>query len=278
MEKVKILVACHKPAKVFKNEVYTPIQVGKALNPNLDLGYITDDTGDNISAKNNYYSELTAQYWAWKNLHDVEYVGLCHYQRYFHHQITAENIDAILGNHANVLLLRPLTEWMNLAERLALWTSREDVYIFYKSFEKVHPCDFEKFTTFLNQNKFSPFNMFIMRKEEFDKFAEWQFAIFFEMEKYVRPSNYARQKRLYGYLSEILLSAYTWIRMLKVTYDSVTDNMNQEIWTNTLRHRYERFKVDVSFKLSHGFRKNKRKFYFDFKAVETGMKQDGITL
>ena len=48
MGKVKILVACHKPAKVYHDDVYTPIQVGKALHPDLDLGYITDATGDNI--------------------------------------------------------------------------------------------------------------------------------------------------------------------------------------------------------------------------------------
>lgn len=82
MDKVKILVACHKPAKVYQDDVYTPIQVGKALHPDLDLGYITDDTGDNISEENPYYCELTAIYWGWKNL-NCEYIGLQHYRRYF---------------------------------------------------------------------------------------------------------------------------------------------------------------------------------------------------
>lgn len=61
MDKIKILVACHKPAKVYQDEVYTPIQVGKALHPELDLGFITDATGENISALNSQYCELTAQ-------------------------------------------------------------------------------------------------------------------------------------------------------------------------------------------------------------------------
>ena len=117
MNKVKILVACHKPAKVYQDDVYKPIQVGKALHPDLDLGYITDATGDNISSKNGNYSELTAQYWAWKNLKDVEYIGLCHYRRYFKHLVTFENIDTILGNHADVIQVERLEESIETKKR-----------------------------------------------------------------------------------------------------------------------------------------------------------------
>ena len=47
-----------------------------------DLGYLCDNTGDNISAENCYYSELTGLYWIWKNVHTYKYVGTCHYRRY----------------------------------------------------------------------------------------------------------------------------------------------------------------------------------------------------
>lgn len=48
----------------------------------LDLGYQKDNEGDNISAKNPYYCELTGIYYAWKNI-PAEYLGLVHYRRYF---------------------------------------------------------------------------------------------------------------------------------------------------------------------------------------------------
>lgn len=32
------------------------------------MGYIGDNTGDNISLRNPNYCELTGLYWAWKNL------------------------------------------------------------------------------------------------------------------------------------------------------------------------------------------------------------------
>ena len=43
-----------------------------------------DDTGKNISIQNRRYAEVTALYWAWKNIPaGVQYIGLMHYSRYF---------------------------------------------------------------------------------------------------------------------------------------------------------------------------------------------------
>lgn len=53
-----------------------------ALADHRFKGMQHDDEGENISYKNPYYCELTAQYWAWKNL-DADYYGLFHYRRYF---------------------------------------------------------------------------------------------------------------------------------------------------------------------------------------------------
>ena len=86
---IKILVAAHTKYWMPNNSVFLPIQVGAALHP--ALGYIPDTTGDNISAKNPNYRELTGLYWAWKNL-DCEYIGLCHYRRYFGHTVYSKDI------------------------------------------------------------------------------------------------------------------------------------------------------------------------------------------
>lgn len=80
--KVKILVAYHKESLLIRNDFFEPIHVGKELS-NLNLEMISDNEGDNISLKNSNYSELTALYWGWKNLKDENYIGLCHYRRFF---------------------------------------------------------------------------------------------------------------------------------------------------------------------------------------------------
>ena len=88
---IKILVCYHKPYNIYKNDLYLPIQVGRARN-NFDLGIQTDNMlkgkeCDNISNLNHLFCETTAMYWAWKNIRtlypNIKYVGLCHYRRYF---------------------------------------------------------------------------------------------------------------------------------------------------------------------------------------------------
>lgn len=95
--KVKLLICYHKPSFLIKDEVMTPIHVGRTnaikrmkhesesfkwLMENM----IGDDTGDNISGLNDSYNEMTALYWAWKNydsLGNPDYIGLMHYRRHF---------------------------------------------------------------------------------------------------------------------------------------------------------------------------------------------------
>ena len=97
--KVKILISYHKPAVLLKDDVLTPIHVGRALatEASKDGGIsqedyqwmldnmIGDDTGDNISHLNREFCELTAIYWAWKNydkLGNPDYIGFMHYRRH----------------------------------------------------------------------------------------------------------------------------------------------------------------------------------------------------
>lgn len=79
---IKILVSTHKPYIMPKDvSLYLPIQVGYD-EVSEHFGYQGDNIGDNISYKHRYYSDLSAVYWGWKNL-NVEYMGSCHYRRYF---------------------------------------------------------------------------------------------------------------------------------------------------------------------------------------------------
>ena len=67
--KVKLLICYHKPAYLLKDNVMTPIHVGRA-NAKVRMGeenpdyqwlvnnMIGDDTGENISNKNDYYNEM----------------------------------------------------------------------------------------------------------------------------------------------------------------------------------------------------------------------------
>ena len=52
MGNIKILISCHKQSIVPDSEIMFPIEVGADLRSRHIEGYIQDNTGDNISAKN----------------------------------------------------------------------------------------------------------------------------------------------------------------------------------------------------------------------------------
>lgn len=56
---------------------------------------------------------------------------------------------------------------------------------------------------FINNNVIIGYNMFIMKKAEFDKFAKWQFDILFEMEKYIKISGYTRANAFMAIMQNI---------------------------------------------------------------------------
>ncbi|WP_304477142.1 DUF4422 domain-containing protein, partial [uncultured Helicobacter sp.] len=91
---IKILVCYHKVSPIIANEVLQPILLGaenakeqvkdelENLCHRVNVKLYYDDSGEHISSLNPYFCELTAMYWAWKNL-EADYYGLFHYRRVF---------------------------------------------------------------------------------------------------------------------------------------------------------------------------------------------------
>ena len=211
--KIKILVACHKadPA-IRQDDIYMPIHVGKALHPELDLGFQGDDTGDNISERNGAYCELTAMYWAWKNLpKDVDIVGIAHYRRYL--DVSADRIVRNI-NCNRIILPAPIILGWSVAKELALWTSMEEVYLLVDILRGRYPDLVNLIDSyFFRSNKFYRLNMAIMSRSDFEDYCGFIFPILEELERYSisRIGRYTRQKRVFGYIGEILIGL--WIKM-----------------------------------------------------------------
>lgn len=268
MYKIKILVAQHKVANVFSNDVYTPIQVGKALSK-VDLGIIGDNTGDNISELNPFFCELTAQYWAWKNIHDVEYIGLCHYRRYFKKEFTAENIEKVM-NGADIILVKPVYSSINIYDNLSQQLVPEDITAFYlylrkKLHNKKQIDDF-----YIRNNHYSPCNMFVCKKSIFDDFCKWQFDLLLNLFPLLPLSPYKRQQRLMGYLGETLLPFYCQAKGLKVKTMPIVSLIG-DVKTLTSCSLLKRIKYNFRFHIH----KSKRR-YSERQDIITGLKDNGI--
>lgn len=242
---VKILVACHKadPA-IRQDDIYMPIQVGKALHPELDLGFRSDDTGDNISDKNGSYCELTALYWAWKNLKDVDYIGLCHYRRYL--DVDLSDIESVIDENSIILTRPNYTPFSNLMH-LTDGTTREDVYILLQYLAKHERRYLSTAIDYLfNDNGWIGCNMFISDRRVADGYCSWLFNILRNLESYIKVSPYTRLKRIYGYLAEVLLPIYCISNNIKIKYAAVSDDTQ-----NNLRYSLKKIYLKSLFRLTN---------------------------
>ena len=225
---IKILVASHKETEMPKDGVYLPVHVGKALNPDKDLGYQADDEGENISLKNPYYCELTAIYWAWKNL-KADYIGLVHYRRHFCSKRKKTDWDSILTSEEAQNLCCKYDLILPKKRKLYI----ETVYSHYdhtfdgKQFDEARkiiasntPEYLPAFDKVMNGRSLHLFNMFIMKRELFHLYCEWMFPILEKLEKcYDLKSMEPFQARLIGRVSERLLDV--WVIKNNLSYKEI---------------------------------------------------------
>lgn len=219
-----IYIAAHKEFKTLELKDYCPLQVGAEMG--IDLGYAKDNTGENISAKNPNFCELTGLYWIWKNCED-EYKGIVHYRRYFGKNSWSRNTENIYTYselvgflNQNVDIVLPNNEYFlqNAKEELLVSCCTKEIFDkLRESIIKVSPQYISAFDLFFAQNKCSLFNMMFCRKEVFDSYCEWLFSILFELEKNVDLDKLTEyQKRLYGFLAERLLNVWVGYNKLKI--------------------------------------------------------------
>lgn len=273
MKKAKILVCCHKAWDVPNDDIFTPIHVGKALSQQ-DLGYLGDDFGDNISLKNRGYCELTALYWAWKNLKEVNYVGLNHYRRFF--DVNIKRVDDIEKLLKDVDIVLPSKEILGITNGFYFqsFVTMENWYLVQATILKLFPeYKKEMVDYYYNSNGWNRFNMFITRWEIFDGFCNFMFPILEELEKIVKPSGYGRINRLYGYVGETLWQIYVRHNKLKVRY--VLPIETQRPKGSVLVNLYRKVVFNFAFKLCHPLKVHTPKYS---AAVLTGLKADGINV
>lgn len=229
MADIKLFVSCHKKVDVPQIALLLPIQVGTALEGEKFKGYLHDDEGQNISALNRSYCELTAQYWAWKNV-NADYYGFFHYRRYLYPKVTAKFPYRIERN-ANVSTLKRLgyDKFSDLIEQYDLVLPiHENMYVSVKEhYAKAsfhHETDLAVIEQIVSENypEYVPAmenyfsgtncyfgNIFIMKQQMFIEYCDWLFHILFEFDRRVSIQRYSEQeRRVDGYLAERLLGVY----------------------------------------------------------------------
>lgn len=216
---IKIFVLTHKKFDEPHNPIYQPLHVGRAISQ--PLGYLGDDSGDNISHLNCYYSELTGLYWIWKNYSACDYIGTCHYRRYL---INSDNKVFTKEQYIDLLseydLITTLRVQLNNSYYYG-FSSNHNVHILDTTGEVIrdlYPDYYDKYLELVTGNETYFGNMFVTSHELFNKYCHWLFSIFEEVSKRTCLENGEDDyhKRVFGFISEFLLFVFVNVNNLKV--------------------------------------------------------------
>ena len=213
---IKIIIACHKKCNIPNDELYLPLQLGTGES----FGFIRDNTNDNISDKNNLYSELTGLYWAYKNL-DYDYLGLVHYRRYFtlknnlkeedklNNVLTYDECKDLLNKYKIIVPKKRKYYIESLYSHYAHTFDEEHLIETRNIIKEIYPEYINIFDSTFKQSSAYIFNMFIMNKELVKDYCDWLFNILFELEKRIDISNMSDfEKRYLGRISERLFNVW----------------------------------------------------------------------
>jgi hypothetical protein len=235
-----------------ENEIYVPIMAGKVLHTD-PIKLRGDDTGDSISEKNQFFSELTGIYWVWKNT-TQDIVGCCHYRRYFsaHDEpfdyklkravykfaglykkryglIYTGNIERFKSRIISQVEIREIFQHYDaiLPQKRKLkysvrihyerYHNNQDLKIIEDILRTISPEFLPAYSDVLNGKRLYANNMFILPAEHFNQFMTWWFKVLFEFEKNVDLNEYrGYQQRVVGFLAERLLTTWFYHQKLRV--------------------------------------------------------------
>ncbi|EOS79058.1 hypothetical protein C817_03126 [Dorea sp. 5-2] len=225
-------------------EWITPIQVGAVLSPRR-VANILDCDGENISAKNGNYSELTALYWIWKNrlrcpadgigVHPSDraeerpsgglgggssarpgsapsgstgnaYYGLSHYRRIL--EFTEDDVLRLVDNGVDVVLPYPMPYEPDIEEHHRRYLKEEDWKAVRRAVWELQPEYSKAFPSVLEQKYLYNYNIILARKGVLAEYCEWLFPILSRVEELSVPRGKDRADRYIGYIAETLETLY----------------------------------------------------------------------
>lgn len=250
---LKLFVFHYKPkAKNFNLPNYVHIWAGKN-NSGINTELLGDDTGNNISEKNKYYSELTGIYWVWKN-EKADIIGSCHYRRFFtnkkeplsyrikrliyylaglhkkrHGLIYTNNVglfeQAILTKAEILELLESYDAILpqrrkfrySVKEHFRRYHDSRDLDLIAEILNQKHPEYLPAFESVMSGNRLYANNMFILRNPDYERFMDWWFEMLFEFESRINKDDYMEyQQRIMGFIAERLLTIWVYHQNLRI--------------------------------------------------------------
>ena len=249
----KIYVFHYKNGELFPaSPGYVHIFAGKE-NFTGESKLTGDNSGENISAKNRYYSELTGIYWIFKN-QTPQIVGTCHYRRFFtakgepfiyklkrflyyfagmnkgrhgliytsdlsfwEKRILSSEEASLLLNDFDAVMPAPRSLRQTLEKHYIKYHDANDLQLIRTIIREKAPEYLSSFESTLQQKKLYANNMLVMKCLDFKALCNWLFMILFEFESRINLADYADyQQRIFGFISERLITVWINHHKMKV--------------------------------------------------------------
>ena len=225
---------------------YQLIQGGKKISK-IDLGILSDDTGDNVSELNWQINEYTAIYWTWKNAPKTEYIGFAHYRRFFaipdspatdrskdfvsigknseHIMKVEEGIDLL--RDCDILVGIPTSNYTAFEyDPREFEESDQNSYfsgsrIYRRWFEKLHPDYLESLNHVESNNLMITNSMFFTRWSLFAEYCDWIFSFLIPAAR-----EHATNDRTMSYQGERAFMCWIMHNRLRVKFLPILLNKN----------------------------------------------------
>lgn len=183
-----------------------------------------------------------------------EYIGICHYRRYYNFLDDIPNVEDILKEY-DIIIRKPIKIPTTIKNQYKYCHNIEDLDILGDILKEQFKEYYETYKLFLNSRMMIPCNMFIMKRNDFLKFMKfvkeivkeffWRVGIDFEKRikdnenKYLKnfsPNNtYTYQIRLLTYVLERLTNIYIFKNFKKLkAYDVVITENKYNLKNNTI--------------------------------------------
>jgi len=233
------------------NEVYKIIVGNHDIenNSNLELIQCKHD----LPLDDRFYSEIYMLDYIAKNRELKKYVGFCHNRRYFSFLDKIPNIDEIFSEF-DCITAKPKQFKSNIIAQYKSCHNIEDLYIIGGIIADKYPQYAKMWHTFINGKIFIPYNMFIMKSEDFIEYMKFIMGVLDEYvkivgtdinkriednkDKYLKsfyPNNTQEyQYRIGGYAAERLSNLFilTHFKKIKTYPVIVTENKYQNEKSN----------------------------------------------
>lgn len=262
-DNIKIYSLCYdkKEFQFLNDAVITPLQVGASNGKNVCE--LKDNTLDNISDKNYFFVEGTGTYWIWKNVKNCKYKGQMQYRRPLSGVSESMDFEEIFKGY-DVITCKPFNHPENskptkenpmcipaqtVEGGYGFSNCLDDLLVLEMAIKMYHSDYAEDYDKYIkNGENLYYSNGFILKAEDFDRYAEFMFDC---LNHYLELTNIKNQEDLINHV-KYNLEVGKYIRYKEneigderiIKWQSeIGGFLSERIWTLWLQHNFSKDRI-----------------------------------